>query len=240
MPQHLRHVVLGALCATAVVGLAACSSTASTTAGAPAATSTAAKGAAQTDPNAGLQTGTKLETMLLPASAVPSSLKLDPADSRNTGAVFSEPSTATVSKAQACTALGATSWINAAGIDSGSFAQNDYDDSYDDMFAQEVDSFRGANATTVMANLQHVFTECKTFKTTQSGSTYTEQLTWKSLPGVGDQAMEAVITSPALDGGTTLVAVRVGNLVATTLDNDQNTTGSAGVALTERLAKNLG
>jgi hypothetical protein len=74
----------------------------------------------------------------------------------------------------------------------------------------------------------------------QGGSSYPEQLTWKSLPGVGDQAMKAVISSPELDGGTTLVAVRVGNLVATTLYNDQNTTGSAGVALTERLAKNLG
>lgn len=240
MPQHLRHVILGSLCAMAVVGLAACSSATTSDSAAAPSTSATAKGAAPADPNAGLPTGTKLATMLLPAGAMPSALKLDAADSRNTGSVFAAPSTATVSQSQACAALGATSWVSATGIESGSFAQNDYDDSYNDMFAQEVDAFRGNDATTVMADVQHIFTECKTFKTTQSGSSYPENLSWKALPGVGDQAVQAVITSPDLDGGTTLVAVRVGNLVATTLYNDQNTTGSAGVALTERLAKNLG
>ncbi len=233
MPQHLRRTLLTALCATAVVGLAACSSSSTSTAVTTATTPTAKA-------DAGLQTGAKLEAMLLPASAVPSSLKLNAPDSRQTGTTFSEPSAAPVSKTQACNDLSENIWVGAAGIGSGSFAQNDYTDSYGDMFAQEVDAFRGNNATTVMANLEHVFTECKAYPFSQSGTTYTEHLSWKALPGVGDQAMQAVITSPSFNGGTTLVAVRVGNLVATTLYNDQNTTGSAGVALTERLAKNLG
>ncbi|QMU66832.1 hypothetical protein [Streptacidiphilus sp. P02-A3a] len=255
MPQHLRHVILGSLCAMAVVGLAACSSSATSasssasaasssaaSSGSPAAgaSASATKGAAAADPNAGLPSGTELAAMLLPADAVPSPLKPDSSGTRNSGSVFAAPSTAAVPTSQACAALGATSWINAAGIESGSFAQNDYTDSYSDMFAQEVDAFRGGDATTVMAHLRHVFTECGTFKFTQGGSSYPENLSWKTLPGVGDQAFKAVITSPDLDGGTTLVAVRVGDLVATTLYNDQNTTGSAGVALTERLAKNLG
>ncbi|MBC3840233.1 hypothetical protein GXW82_08630 [Streptacidiphilus sp. 4-A2] len=177
--------------------------------------------------------------MLLPVHEVPSSLKLDPSGSRETLEVFSAPSMGNVSKTQACSLLGGTSWITATGIGSGSFAQNDYTDSYGNMFAQEVDAFRGDNATATMTQLEHVFTECKSFKITQSGSSFTEGLSWKSLPGVGDQALKAVISSPELDGGTTLVAVRVGNLIATTLDNDQNNTGSAGVALAERLTKNL-
>ncbi|MFD0327953.1 hypothetical protein ACFQZC_06180 [Streptacidiphilus monticola] len=61
------------------------------------------------------------------------------------------------------------------------------------------------------------------------------KLTQKTLPGLGDDAVEAVITSPDFDGGDTLVAVRVGKVVVTTLASDQKTTGGYGVALTRKL-----
>ncbi|TQF04813.1 hypothetical protein E6W39_24535 [Kitasatospora acidiphila] len=90
-----------------------------------------------------------------------------------------------------------------------------------------------------MANLKQAITKCHTFTITQGGQSYTATITPKPLPGVGDEALEAVITSPSFTGGSTLVAARVGNIVATTYDNDQNNTGTAGVALTKALVKNV-
>ena len=247
MSQHLHRTLLAAVCATTVLGLAACSSATQTSAvpaastaasNAPSAT-TATTPAAQPDPNAGVSTGTKLASLLLPSGAVPKSLKADPSGSQNSGDVFIEPSTAAVPTAKACDALGATNWITAAGIGSGSFAGNDFTDSYSDMFAQQIDAFRGSDAHTVIAHLKHVFAECATFKLVQSGTAYTVKLTTKSIPGLGDEAVQAVITSKSFSGGTTLVAARVGNRVVTTLYNDQNTTGSEGVTLTRHLVKNV-
>lgn len=228
---------MAALCATAVVGLAACSSAtqASSSTGAPAGGGT--KAAAAADPNAGLLTGTKLATLLLPAGAMPGSLKPDPSGSVNTGATFNEPSAAAVPASKACAALNGTSWINATGIGSGSFAEGDFTDSYNNLLGQEVDDFRGSNAQAVMANLRHVFAECATFQLNQGGKNYTQKLTTKTLPGVGDDTVEAVFTSPSFLGGTTLVASRVGNLVVTVTYADQGSTGGAAVGLAERIVK---
>ena len=228
---------MAALCATAVVGLAACSSATEASASPGSPVGGSAKAAAPADPNAGLPTGTKLAALLLPASAMPGSLKPDPSGSVNTGSVFNEPSSAAVPASKACPSLNGTGWINAAGIGSGSFAQSDFTDSYNNLLGQEVDAFRGDNAQTAMTNLRHVFAECATFQLNQSGKNYTQKLTTKTLPGVGDDTVEAVFTSPSFLGGTTLVASRVGNLVVTMIYSDQSSTGGAAVALTKRIVK---
>jgi hypothetical protein len=54
---------------------------------------------------------------------------------------------------------------------------------------------------------------------------------------VGDQAYDAVQTSPAYLGGTTLVAIRVGNVIVTCLDSSSgNDKGSAALKYAERIA----
>ena len=231
---------MAALCATAVVGLAACSSAtqASTSPGSATGGGSSTKAAAAADPNASLLTGTKLASMLLPASAMPGSLKPDPSGSVNTGTVFNEPSSAAVPASKACASLDGTAWINVAGVGSGSFAQGDFTDSYSNLLGQEVDAYRGSDAQTVMTDLRHVFAECATFQLNQGGKNYTQKLTAKTLPGVGDDTVEAVFTSPSFLGGTTLVASRVGNLVVTVVYSDQGSTGGAAVGLAKRIVKN--
>ncbi|MQS13506.1 hypothetical protein F7Q99_14835 [Streptomyces kaniharaensis] len=224
MSQQLRRATLIACSATAVLGLAACGPDA------------IPGPAAGTD---GLPNGTKLNAMLLPATALPPKLKLDPSGTKSTGDGFNPPiSPSAVPASKACDMLNGTGWINAAGINAASFAQNDYMDDSQDMFAQELDGYRGNDAQTVMANLKAALTACHTYTVTQNGQNYTATVTMQSLPGVGDDALQAVITSPDWTGGSTLVAARVGSIVVTTYDNDQRNTGTAGVDLTKTLAKN--
>ncbi|MFF9643634.1 hypothetical protein [Kitasatospora aureofaciens] len=74
--------------------------------------------------------------------------------------------------------------------------------------------------------------------TARAGRLYSATVALQSLPGVGDEALQAVITSPEWTGGSTLVAARVGKVVVATYDNEQSKTGTAGVALTKTLVKN--
>ncbi|MCC9311347.1 hypothetical protein LN042_30525 [Kitasatospora sp. RB6PN24] len=249
MSQHLRRTALVACGTAALLGLTACSSGAAHTSAAPAsaAASSAASSAASpasspspTGGTAGLPNGNKLNALLLPASALPQNLKLDPSGTQSTGDGFNPPiAPSPVAPPKACDMLRQTNWTDSAGANYASFAQNDYTDDAQDMFAQDVSSYRGNDAITMMATLKQNLTACHTFPTTVNGQTYTETVTLKPLTGLGDEAVEAVITSPNLDGGTTLVAARVGGIVVSTLDNDQRNTGTAGVALTETLVKNV-
>ncbi|MGW2375109.1 hypothetical protein [Kitasatospora sp. NPDC001683] len=252
MSQPLRRATLIACSATAVLGLAACgpesASTSTSASAAPAAPSAAASAgtAASTTPApgpaagiAGLPNGNKLNAMLLPASALPQTLKLDPSGTKSTGDGFNPPiSPSAVPATKACDMLNGTGWVNAAGINAASFAQNDYTDESQNLFAQELDAYRGNDAQTVMANLKKTLTACHTFTVAQNGQNYTATVALQSLPGVGDEALQAVITSPDWTGGSTLVAARVGSVVVTTYDNNQSNTGTAGVALTKTLVKN--
>ncbi|MDH6109278.1 hypothetical protein P3T36_000050 [Kitasatospora sp. MAP12-15] len=243
MSQQSRRIALLACSATVMLGLTACSSGAAHPSAAGSAAPPAAAGAPAKSPAAGtdgLPNGNKLNAMLLPAAAIPSQLKIDASGTRSTGDGFNPPLSPSAAPAgHVCDALNASNWVDAAGIASASFAQNDYTDDSQDMFAQELDAFRGNEAQAVMAGLKQVLTTCHTYTRVQNGQNYTVTVTLKSLPGVGDEAIQAVATSPDLDGGQTMVAARVGSVVVTTYDNDQNSTGTAGVALTEALVKNV-
>jgi hypothetical protein len=245
-PQ-LRRTALAAYGAAVILGLTACSSGAAHPAAAPADSSAPATPASSAAPipgpaagTDGLPNGTKLNAMLLPAGAIPQKLRLDPSGTKSTGDGFNPPlSPSAVAAPKACDMLNGTGWIDAAGIGAASFAQNDYMDDSQDLFAQELDAYRGSDAKTVMANLKQTLTACHKFTTTQNGQNYPVTVALQSLPGVGEEALQAVITSKDWTGGSTLVAVRVGSIVVTTMDNEQNSTGTAGVALTKTLVKNL-
>ncbi|WP_033355810.1 hypothetical protein [Kitasatospora aureofaciens] len=251
MSQLLRRATLIACSATAVLGLAACgpdNANPSSTASAPTASApTASAGAASSTASApgpaastaGLPDGNKLNALLLPATAMPPKFKLDPSGSQSTGDGAIPPaSPSAVPADKACDMLNGTGWVNSAGIIAASFAKNNYVDEAQNMFAQELDAYRGNDAQTVMANLKKTLTACHTFTVTQDGQNFSATVTLQSLPGVGDEALQAVITSPEWTGGSTLVAARVGKVVVATYDNEQSNTGTAGVALTKTLVKN--
>ncbi|MEY9838346.1 hypothetical protein [Streptacidiphilus sp. EB103A] len=252
MSAPLRRIALTALCATAALGLTACSSTSTSsgsTAGAAAAASSGASGAASATPAgdsaatpsaSAPPNGKKLNSLLLPASALPKGFSIDSAGTVNTGDGYNpSASPSTVSASKACDVIQGTSWINSTGLSSLSFAQNDYTDSAQNLFGQEVDSYQGNDAKAVMSDLRKVFAECANAKVKVNGTAYSAHTTHKTLTGLGDDAVEAVSTSSALYGGTTLIAVRVGDLVVTTIYNDQKNTGSADLALTRRLVANV-
>jgi hypothetical protein len=247
MSQHLRSTLSAALCAVVAATLTACSSGGTTvTPGGPAGSapavgqsSAATPSAAAPGAAAGVATGTRLNLLLLPAGAVPPKLTLDAGGSRNTGNDLADASTGPAPTVKNCIALNGLSWIGATGIGSASFAQNDYTDSTGRMFAQELDAYHGTDAHTVMTRAAALFASCAHFQVKQDGTVYTAKLTHRKLTGVGDEAVEAVVTSSSWDGGSTLIAARVGDVVVTTLYNDQKTTGGADLALTKDLVKKV-
>jgi hypothetical protein len=228
MSQLIRRGVLTAFSAAAVLGLAACSFAT----GAPGDSRKATGGHTSA---AAIPTGRALNSMLLPVRTMPSGFKADPDSVRNTGDHDAAATPDPIPAAKKCDALTSTSWINTAGITGVSFAQNDYTKGDYNLIGQEIDGFPGSEARTVMSRLRRVFAGCAHFTTHQAGAAYQQSLLVKSLPGVGDESLEGVVTSPAFEGGTTIIAVRVGNLIVTTLDTSQNDSGSALVPLTETL-----
>lgn len=237
--DHHRLLHAGALLLLPLA-LAACSSGSGTGAAPSTGSSPAAKTSAPADPNAGLLTGRKLKTLLLPASSMPRGFKESPDGAVNTGDTFTPPSSGPVPAGSACNMLTSTSWIRAAGIGSASFAQNDYADGSTGQFAQEIDDFRGAGARAVMSRLNTVFRGCAAFKGKSDQGTFPVKLRTSPLPGVGDEAFKAVMTSSAWQGGETMVAARVGNSVVTTFYSSSGSdNGAAVVPMTKRLVENL-
>ncbi|SEK77506.1 hypothetical protein [Streptacidiphilus jiangxiensis] len=240
MTTHLRRVAAAALCAGAALALTACSSGggSTATAGSAASAGSGTSASAAADPTAGLPNGTKLAGWLLPGSVVPK-LKANPKVVNNSGDTFVEPSDTPLTKSKACDLLNGTTWMNAGGLGPAAFAGTDFDDSYGNEYYQELDAFEGTRATQEFAGLSKVFTECRTFPMTTGGATYTMHLKVKELPGLGDEAIEAVVTSPSLTGGQTMVAIRSGKVLVTTSYNDQSGTGAQALTLARRLLKKL-
>jgi hypothetical protein len=213
--------------------IAGCSSISSS------ATSTSASSPpASASPSASALNGDQLGAALLPRSDMPSGFKLDPSGERNTGASTASDTTQQVPASKECSLLTGTSWIAATGMDAGSFAQNDYiNGSSTEEIAQEADAYSGGDAQHVMETLWEVFGKCSHFTVDSGGTSAATTMARSKLSGVGDQAYEAVQTSPAFQGGTTLVAIRVGNVIVTCLDSSSgNDKGSAALRYAERIA----
>lgn len=223
--------------ATAAAGLSllvtACSTTSSGGSVPSARPTTATASPARTNPDAGLFTGTQLKAMLEPASYFPRGFASDSSGAVNTGNGL-QP--ATPPGKLPCTRLGGTSWIDLSGIGSVSFAQSDFiDNAVVEEYAQEIDEFTGTGADVVMANLRKLAKTCPSFKDSQTGAKVTVKL--GHGPSVGDDSLSFSLTSPNWQGGTTLVAIRVGTAVVSTLYSASSGTGAAQArALADKLA----
>ncbi|MGX9885428.1 hypothetical protein [Streptomyces sp. NPDC002276] len=233
MPQTLRRTALLACGAAALLGLTACSS------GTPAAAPASTPGSATPSAPA-LPTGTKLNSLLLPGTAFPTGFKADPDGSRNTGDDYNPTEApSAVPSPHACDLLNTSAWVTASGVSAASFAQNDYVDASQDMIAQELDAYRGDDAKAAMSALTKALTACHSFTVAQDGQKYPVTITVKPLPGLGDEALRATLTSPSFTGGTTMVATRTGSYLAATYDSSQSTSGSAAVTFAKTLGKAL-
>jgi hypothetical protein len=225
-------VALGALLGAVLAG---CSGSGGSGADKPAAAPTkTAPASASASPSAAALDGTDLNAALLPASAMPPGYRLDSSSERDTGTSTAPDTTGHVSAP--CGMLGDTSWIDATGIVAGSFAQDDYvNKSETEEIAQEADAYTTADAEHAMTALWRILGTCAHFTDGSASITMT-----RSQLAVGDQAVEAVQTSPAYQGGTTIVAVRVGDVIVTTLDSSAgNDKGSAAVGYATRIARNI-
>ena len=237
MTKHLRRALVVALCAGAPLALTACSSSGGST-GAAGSSAVAAPSSAPADPNAGLPNGSKLAGWLLPQTVVPS-LQADPSATRNSGTDFQEPGTSAVAKPAACNDLDQTNWTSSTGIAESSSAAADFHNSYGTEFYEEVSAYQGSGATEELAALKKVFAECRTHKVTANGSPYTEHIKVTALSGLGDEAVEAVLSSPDYTGGETLVAIRTGKEVVGVLYNDQKSSGAKALTLARELLKKV-
>lgn len=186
---------------------------------------------------AGLLNGTRLKSLLLPAGALPKGYRADPKATRDTGKTFEAPSSSSaLDLAGACPKLEASAWIETSGVPSASFAQADFVNASQEEFNEEIDSFRGKDAQKVMERLGKVLTHCAHFKDTSSGTTASVTIKTTKVPKVGDQTLKAVLSAPEWEGGTTLVATRVGNVVITTFYSVQSSDmGAVNLDLTKKI-----
>jgi hypothetical protein len=235
-----KGMIAGAagLLVLAVVG---CSTKGSTSA----ATSSPAKattGSASARPSASATLdGNTLYSLLLPTSAMPTGYRIDSSGIRNSGQALPQDTPQPVSASQACNLLTGTSWIVAGGINSSDFAENDYlNASKTEEVAQEIDYFQPGDATKVMSQLWRVFGRCRSFTQQVAGTTAKTSTTRARLRRVGDAGIKAVQLSPVLQGGTTLVAIRIGDVIVTCLDSSSGSDdGAAAVTLAKRIAQRV-
>jgi hypothetical protein len=203
-------------------------------------TSTGPASTGSASPSATLD-GSTLYSLLLPGSAMPKGFQIDSSGTRNSGQALPQDASQPVSAKQACNLLTGTSWILAGGINSSDFAENDYTNaSKTEEIAQEVDFFQPGDATKVMSRLWQVFGRCRSFTQQAAGTTAKTSTTRTRLRKVGNGGIKAVELSPVLDGGTTLVAIRVGDAIVTCLDSSAGSDdGAAAVTLAKHIAQRV-
>jgi len=246
MPPKHAFVTLraGLVVLAAVAGVAACgpgSSTASLGSGTtPAGTSVvAAPTSPSDDPDAGLRPGVQLKTALPTLADLPRGFHVNAAGVQDSGTAFGADPTATTLAHPDCRQLeGGNAWLTSLG-QAPAFAQTTYEDGKGDQVFPEVDAYRGSGAKAVMAAYRRLFTTCRTFayRDPQSGTKAMVSLKIESGPAVGDESLRAVLTTPAFEGGITVVAVRVGRFVVTVYDNSTTDVGAGAVGLATGMAR---
>jgi hypothetical protein len=194
--------------------------------------------AASSSPSTRTPDGATLNSLLLPASAMPAGFRVDPSGSRNAAQALPQDTFQPVPNSRVCGLLDGTSWIAAGDVSTTDFAQNDYANaSKTEELAQEVDAFQPGDAQKVMTRLWRVFGYCRTFSTQANGTTATVSLTRHRLARVGDQAIGAVWATPVFQGGTSLVAIRIGDAIVTVLVS--STSSDKGAAAAVAMAKHV-
>ncbi|WP_328555120.1 MULTISPECIES: hypothetical protein [unclassified Streptomyces] len=222
-----------ALLAAAVLPLAltACSSASGTS-------SSSATADKPKDPNAGLLTGAQLKKALAPASFFAAGFAVDPKGARDSGTTYIAPSSSPAAKPD-CVLLGGTGWISITGDTGVSFAQNDYvSKNTSEDIAQEIDTYRGTTAETVLANLKKAVASCATYP---DSDTHTKvKVTGADTSGLGDAAYTITLTDSAWQNGSTLIAVRSGTDLVTVMSTDGKDNGAAtGKKLADRIVTSL-
>lgn len=236
-------LVLAAVgCSTGGNTSTAASSPAQATTGPASASGPVSSGRASASPGASAALdGNTLYSLLLPATAMPQGYRIDPSGTRNSGQALPQDTPQHVSASQACNLLTGTSWIVASGINSSDFAENDYlNASKTEEIAQEIDYFQPGDATKVMSRLWQAFGRCRSFIQQAAGTTAKTSLTRARLRRVGDGGIEAVELSPVFEGGTTLAAIRIGDVIVTCLDSSGGSDkGAAAVTLAKRIIQRV-
>jgi hypothetical protein len=185
--------------------------------------------------------GSQLARVLLPASAMPAGFASDPSVTGDSGSQSPSDTPQPVPAGQLCAAFTQTGFIRAAGISTSDFAQGDYvNNDKTGEIDEEIDIFTGGDAEQAMTALWQEFGRCASFSYQYQGTNAPSTLTRSRLPGTGDGAIKAVIVSSPFEGGETIVAVRVGSQVITTLDSSAgNDLGAAAVGYAERIVRRL-
>ncbi|MGW4224666.1 hypothetical protein ACWEG1_14540 [Streptomyces bauhiniae] len=179
--------------------------------------------------NAGLMTGTQLKKALAPASVFPANLSVVPDGFSDSGDEFASPAGRDTAKPD-CTKFENTTWLDVSGFKGGvSFAQGEYanKDETEEM-VQEIDVFQGTTAASVMRQIRAAAGACATFTDLNDHSKV--KLSGSTTSGLGDDAYTMTMTSGHWENGTTLVAARVGNAVATVTSTAGKDNGAANAA----------
>jgi hypothetical protein len=201
-----------AVAAVLPLALAGCSSLAASSASA----GTSSVAGSSADSGAGLLTGSQLKTALV-TTGIPSGYAANNAATTDSGSAYQSPGAAATASPK-CANLEATSWVNLAGYESVSFAQNDYvNNGSSEEFAQEVDAYEGGTAQTVMANLAKMATTCPSFA--DSGTSSTVKVAVATGTSLGDGTVTITLTDSSWSSSETLVAVRVGQNVISVLNS---------------------
>lgn len=240
MHNSLSPLRIG-LAAAAGSVIAGCSLSSSSSPPSPPVTTHSAAPSSAAPSSAAPLSGPQLANILLPASSMPSGYALDPSATRNTGAQLPSDSAQPVPDSQLCQAFAQTSFIRAAGIRTGVFAQSDYVNAdHSAEIAQEIDTFTGADAQQAMTRLWQAFGKCSHFSYHANGTNVSSTLTRSRLAGVGDEAIKAVVVSPVFQGGDTLVAIRMGPQIITTLvSSTSQDLGASAVRYAKQIAQRL-
>jgi hypothetical protein len=197
---------------------------------------TPTKGASGGDANAGLKNGTALKAALMTAKDLPARYKVDPAVVRDSAEAFNPAAKVVAPTRASCKELQTNLWIQAAGVDSASFAQTGFTDGVGSEIDAEIESYRAADSQKVMKNLRKLFSVCSTFKLAVEGAgRATINVVTKPGPKVGDESIRAVVTSPVWQGGTTLIAVRSGKEIVSVLSSSAKNNGGPAAAKQARL-----
>ncbi|GII53427.1 hypothetical protein Pth03_18160 [Planotetraspora thailandica] len=197
----------------------------------------AAGAPSSTAPAVKVLNGTQLNHLLLPAKAMPKGFTIDPSGTQNSGSDLTPRTDEPVPASKLCGTFLETAWIRVAGIGQAAFAQNQYvGPDGNGQIAQEIDSFHGEDAEKAMAQVKKALANCASFTSTSDGATARVKMVSSKLPGVGDEAVKVIQSSPDWQGGETLVAARTGNVVVTAFYNSVGADkGSAVVKMTKTI-----
>lgn len=167
-------------------------------------------------PAAQQPTGTQLKGLLAPASFFPAGYAPLAAGTADSHDQFQTQTTPAPPKPD-CALLGGTGWFTITGLNTGkdsvSFAQAAYlDDATKTEQDQQVFAYSGTGATTQLAAVGKLGKLCPSY--TDSATHSKVKVTEHATSGLGDGGYTITLTDTAWKSGSTLAAVRVGNVDA--------------------------